>query len=119
MEVESWLRDRHAHLTHLHSHWTKKLAEDVEAKEAELQKLKEARENDRQAFLEAQKEGEEARVYIQKAEEQMRKVRDAKEQMALEIRAAIKVQSWWKMLMVRKCLGPYRKKKKAPVKGKK
>jgi kinesin family protein 6/9 len=36
----------------------------------------------------------------------------AKERQELEIRMAIKIQSWWRMTMVRKKLGPYRKKKK-------
>ena len=36
----------------------------------------------------------------------------AKERANLEIRTAIKIQSWWRMTMVRRKLGPYRKKKK-------
>jgi hypothetical protein len=36
----------------------------------------------------------------------------AKERANLEIRTAIKIQAWWRMTMVRRKLGPYRKKKK-------
>ena len=36
----------------------------------------------------------------------------AKERQNLEIRTAIKIQAWWRMTMVRRKLGPYRKKKK-------
>jgi hypothetical protein len=36
----------------------------------------------------------------------------AKERAKLEIRTAIKIQAWWRMTMVRRKLGPYRKKKK-------
>ena len=46
----------------------------------------------------------------------MRKAEEAKERNALEIRMAIKIQSWWKMLMVRRGLGQYKKKKKVPPK---
>lgn len=112
MEIESWLRDRHTFLTNLHAIWTKKLRDDVAAKESELQKLKDARDYDKQALTLATSRYAEAKIFIDKTKEQMKLVQHAKEQMALEIRAAIKIQSWWKMLMVRKCLGPYKKKKK-------
>lgn len=36
----------------------------------------------------------------------------ARERHNLEIRMAIKIQAWWRMIMVRRKLGPYRKKKK-------
>ena len=64
MEVESWLKDRNTYLTSLHHFWTKKLNEDVPAKESELQKLKDARNRDRKAFLDAKERIEVAEKFI-------------------------------------------------------
>ena len=36
----------------------------------------------------------------------------AKELKALKIKSAIKIQSWWRMIMVQRGLGHYKKKKK-------
>lgn len=33
------------------------------------------------------------------------------EELERKIRAAIRIQAWWRGVMVRKCLGPFRKKK--------
>ena len=66
MEVESWLKDRNTYLTSLHHFWTKKLNEDVPAKEAELQKLKDARNRDRKAYLDAKERIEVAEKFIGK-----------------------------------------------------
>jgi len=113
MEVESWLRDRHNFLTNLHEHWTKKLHDDVAAKEAELQKLTNERASDREAYLEARQSYQEANIFIDVAKEKMRRAEEIKEKQELERKSATKIQAWWRGLMVRKCLGPYKKKKKA------
>ena len=119
MEVESWLRDRHTFLTNLHAYWTKKLRDDVAAKEAELQKLKNERANDKEAYLKAKQKHQEAKEYIDVAMENIRRDEAIKERRALETKSAIKIQSWWRMIMVRRCLGPYKKKKKAAPKDEK
>ena len=103
----------------MHAQWTRKLRDDVAAKEAELQKLKNERESDRQAFLEAKEKYQEAKEYIDVAKEKIRKDEEIKERRALETKSAIKIQSWWRMIMVRRCLGPYKKKKKAAPKDEK
>ena len=66
MEVESWLKDRNTYLTNVHKYWTKKLNEDVPAKEAELQKLKDARNRDRKSYLDAKERIEAAKAFIGK-----------------------------------------------------
>jgi capsule polysaccharide export protein KpsE/RkpR len=119
MEIESWLRDRHTFLKHLHAHWTRKLRDDVAAKEAELQKLKRERESDRQAYEDAKKSYEEAKIFIDEATEKMRRIEAIKQRQELEKSSATRIQAWWKMIMVTKCLGPYKKKKKAQAKDEK
>lgn len=46
------------------------------------------------------------------------KIRRKHEQEAIELKAAVKLESWWRGVMVRKGLGPYKKGKKKK-KGKK
>ena len=66
MEIVSWLKDRHTYLTNLHNFWTKKLNEDVPAKEAELQKLKDSRNRDRKALQDARERIDVANAFISK-----------------------------------------------------
>ena len=47
------------------------------------------------------------------------KVRRKEEQEAIELKASIRLQSWWRGVMVRKGLGPFKKGKKKKGKGKK
>lgn len=47
------------------------------------------------------------------------KIRRKVEQEAIELKAGIKLQAWWRGVMVRKGLGPYKKGKKKKGKGKK
>lgn len=47
------------------------------------------------------------------------KIRRKAEQEALELKSTVKLQSWWRGMLVRKGLGPHGKKKKKGKKGKK
>ena len=62
---------------------------------------------------------EEAKEFIDVAKEKMRRAEEIKERQELERRSATKIQSWWRMIMVKRCLGPYKKKKKAVPKDEK
>lgn len=46
------------------------------------------------------------------------KVRRKQEQEAIELKACIRLESWWRGVMVRKGLGPFKKGKKKKGKGK-
>ena len=99
MEIESWLRDRHTFLTNLHAHWTRKLRDDVSAKETELQKLKNEREADRNAYENAKENYENAKAYIDVAKENVEareegwRYRDPKKMRRRERRD--EVGQWW------------------------
>lgn len=47
-----------------------------------------------------------------KTKEQLKKARYKKELLERQTKAAIKIQSWWRMIMVKRGLGQYKKKKK-------
>ena len=100
-------------MTNLHAHWKRKLRDDVAQKEAELQKLQDEQASDRRALRDAKEKYDYDKEYIEVTKEKMR---IAEERRILEEKrrvCAIKIQSWWRMIMVQRCLGPYRKKKKA------
>ena len=55
----------------------------------------------------------EAKQFIDKAMTKIQSVEKIKEKKVIQGYSATKIQSWWRMMMVSKCLGPYKKKKKA------
>ena len=67
---------------------------------------------DREAFLEARQSYDEAKEFIDIAKEKMRRAEEIKERQKLERKSATKIQSWWRMMMVQRGLGQYKKKKK-------
>ena len=64
-------------------------------------------------FLLFRKRYTEAKQFIDKAMEKIHCVEKIKEKKIIQGYSATKIQSWWRMIMVTKCLGPYKKKKKA------
>ena len=62
---------------------------------------------------------DEAKEFIDIAKEKMRRAEEIKERKELERKSATKIQSWWRMMMVRRGLGQYKKKKKAVPKDEK
>lgn len=63
----------------------------------------------------AEAQFEEAKAFVEAEYFSREQKRLAKAQFELEWRTAIRIQSWWRMTMVRKCLGPYKKKKLAKL----
>jgi hypothetical protein len=57
-----------------------------------------------------------ATTFVREELERRERLRKAKERMQLEIKTAIKIQAWWRMIMVRRNLGPFRKRRAKPVK---
>lgn len=107
------------HYKELLSFWQKKyndelteLKNQIEIISKQINEIGIKMKNHQEIYLDRQKFIDE---YLkQKAEEQ--KELEFKEK---RINSAIKIQAWWRGVMVRKHLGPYRKKKKGSKKGKK
>ncbi len=92
-------------------HWTEKLLTDVGAKDRTLTDLTAAREADAQKKAEKTARLAESEAFVATETEKRERERLKRERVELEVRTAIRIQSWWRMILVRKCLGPYRKKK--------
>ncbi|XP_040580412.1 dynein regulatory complex protein 9 isoform X2 [Lepeophtheirus salmonis] len=111
-EIEECLRGKLNTLTKLHKTWCLRLQVDVKVKDEELQKLKKARIQDQSTYKLALIRLKEITEFVENDKKNLERSRLEKEQYNMEIRAIIRIQSWWRMSMVRKGLGPYKKRKK-------
>ncbi|EDO39999.1 predicted protein [Nematostella vectensis] len=119
-EIEAYLKQHHQILEEKVEYWMEKYDRDVEQKQHELDVLKASKANDLARLQElTQKYTEYEKVVIEDRVEKEKARRQA-EQEAEELKAIIRLQSWWRGVMVRRQLGPYsKKKKKKGKKGKK
>lgn len=121
VEIENFLRQHQQELEEKLEYWMEKYDKDTEEKQAELNALKTARVNDLSLLQDLAKQYEEYEKVIIEDRLEKEKARQKKKQEQMELSSAIKIQAWWKGIMVRKGLGPYRKSKskKGKEKGKK
>ncbi|XP_077343819.1 dynein regulatory complex protein 9 [Lithobates pipiens] len=121
VEIENFLRQHQQELEEKLEYWMEKYDKDTEEKQAELNALKTARVNDLSLLQDLAKQYEEYEKVIIEDRLEKEKAQQQKKQEKMELSSAIKIQAWWKGIMVRKGLGPYRKSKskKGKEKGKK
>lgn len=119
-EIESFLRTHTERLQKMVEHWMEKYEADVDQKQKELDILKASKAKDLERLQELTRLYAEYEQVVVEDRVEKEKARRKAEQEAMELRAAIKVQAWWRGIMVRKGLGAYsKKKKKKGKKGKK
>lgn len=100
--------------------WAGKYDQDMEKKERELNLLKTAKAKDVERLQDLTRLYKEYEQVVVEDRIEKEKARRKAEQEALELKATVKIQAWWRGIMVRKGLGPYgKKKKKKGKKGKK
>jgi len=116
-EIESFLRTHTESLQKKVEEWMEKYDKDVEAKQKQLDVLKASKAKDLERLKELTKLYSEYEQVVVEDRIEKEKARRKAELEAEELKAAVRVQSWWRGVMVRKQLGPYNKKKKK--KGKK
>jgi kinesin family protein 6/9 len=118
-EVESFLRTHIEKRQELLEFWINKYEVDVEQKQKDLDLLKAAKAKDLERLQELTRLYAEYEQVVIEDRIEKEKARRRLEQEARELAACIKCQAWWRGVMVRRCLGPYKKKKKkAGKKGK-
>lgn len=111
MEIESWLNERRSHLKELLQFWIEKSKVDITAKEAQLQELIANREADLKRKEEAEQRLKDARHYVEAELARREEIRIEQEQQEVQIRTTVRIQAWWRMIMVRKGFGQFKKKK--------
>ncbi|XP_063298928.1 dynein regulatory complex protein 9 [Pelobates fuscus] len=118
LDIENFQRQHLQELEAKLEHWMEKCDKDAERKEDEIQSMKKARDKDLallQTLAERYKEYE--RVITEDRLEK-EKARQEKRQAQLELDSTIKIQAWWRGMMVRKGLGAFKKAKSKKGKGK-
>ncbi|ESO06825.1 hypothetical protein HELRODRAFT_143065, partial [Helobdella robusta] len=109
--MESFLKKEIESYQELLNWWTSKYEIDVEKKTAELKELKERREKDLEWQETLKKRIVEYEQVIED-DRRMKAIKQAEEDfMKLQNKKAIQIQAWWRGLRVRRCLGPFKKKK--------
>jgi len=117
-EIETFLRAHHYLLEEKVEYWMDKYDTDVEHKQNELDTLKSTKASDLARLQELTQKYHEYSKVVEEDRQEKERLRKEAEREKEENLACTKIQSWWKGIMVRKQLGPYRPKKKGK-KGKK
>ncbi|NXK17628.1 DRC9 protein, partial [Arenaria interpres] len=112
MEIDNFLRRLHKKVEEKLEHWVDKFENDTDAKEEELDALKALKANNLEMLRQIATECQmfEETIIRDRAEREAEKHR--REQDALELKSILKLQAWWKGIMVRRNLGPYQNLKK-------
>ncbi|XP_063162773.1 dynein regulatory complex protein 9 [Candoia aspera] len=112
LDIEMFLKQQQTGIEEKLEYWMDRYEKDTEAKQQALNSLKSSRAADQAALQELAKQClacEQAIIEDRKEKENTRK---KVEQDALEMKSLLKLQAWWRGMMVRKFLGPYRNLKK-------
>lgn len=119
-EIEAYLRTHQTELEQKVEVWMAKYDEDVEKKQHELDVLKASKAKDLERLQDLTKLYAEYEQVVVEDRIEKEKTRRKAELELEELRGAIKLQAWFRGVMVRRGLGPYsKKKKKKGKKGKK
>jgi len=110
-EMESFLRDQHLEFSVKLTEWTQKYQEDTQRKREELENVIAKRADGLEKLKSQTKLCDETEKFVAKVKAEKERLRKAKELELKKERSAIKIQSWWRGLMVRCCLGQFRKNK--------
>ncbi|MEE6509641.1 hypothetical protein FKM82_027100 [Ascaphus truei] len=110
VEIENFLRQHQQELEEKLEYWMEKYDKDTEAKQAELTALKTSRANDLTLLQELAKQYKDFEKVIIEDRMEKEKTLLQKKQEKMELMSAIKLQAWWRGMMVRK--GPKKTKSK-------
>ena len=91
--------------------WRAKYETDTKLRREELAQLKMARDNDLARLAELRQTYVDVKKFVAEDRAEKERIRAERELEERQARCALRVQSWWRGVMVRRCLGPYRKRK--------
>jgi len=116
-EVVAFLEENYMHLDEKLGHWTNKNEADTDSKQMELDALKANRARDLDTLTKKTEEYTEYQKVCQSDRKRRDRQRKQAQQAVRDMAAAVKIQAWWRGMLVRHKLGPFAGKKKG--KGKK
>ncbi|XP_070498778.1 dynein regulatory complex protein 9-like [Chironomus tepperi] len=119
-EIESYLENQTAYYEDLTRQWVEKYEKEVKQLDEQINETKDLMISLRIKYDDMVEQFNMREEEIQDYLEEKKMKQDAAEKAEREYQAIVKIQSWWKGIMVRRGLGPYRRKKvKGAKKGKK
>ena len=110
-EVESFLRDQHLEFSTKLTEWTQKFEEDTQSKKEELEAVIERRAEMLEQLKTQSQVCNDTEKFVIRVKAEKERLRQAKELELKREKSAVKIQAWWRGLMVRCCLGQFRKNK--------
>lgn len=117
-EVEIFTQSEIERLQNLTHEWEERYAreclqldEEIKSAKSRIEKTQDRIQALREVFIRRN-------IEIQSYLQQKAQLEEARRLEKLKWDSAVRIQAWWRGTMYRNCLGPYRKKKKAPKKGK-
>ncbi|NXJ69453.1 DRC9 protein, partial [Rostratula benghalensis] len=112
MEIDNFLRRLHKKVEEKLENWVDKFENDTDAKEEELDALKALKANNLEKLRQLATECQmfEETIIRDRAEREAEKRQQERD--ALELKSILKLQAWWRGIMVRRNLGPYQNLKK-------
>ncbi|NXT67207.1 DRC9 protein, partial [Chaetops frenatus] len=111
-ETENFLTHQYQKVKEKLEYWMEKYKKDTTAKDEELDDLRALKAENLETMQRFAKEclAFQATIIIDRTDKEAK--RKQREQEALELKSAVKVQAWWKGTMVRRFLGPYQELEK-------
>ena len=110
-EVESFLRDQHLGFSAKLSEWTQRYEEDTRRKRQELEEVVTKRVEGLDKLKFQTQLCAETEKFVARVKAEKERARAARELEARRERSAVRLQAWWRGIMVRCCLGQFRKNK--------
>ncbi|NWS96820.1 DRC9 protein, partial [Mionectes macconnelli] len=106
-ETENFLRQQYQKVEEKLEYWMEKYENDTNAKEVELDDLRALKAENLETMQKFAKECLMFEETIITDRTEKKNTIKQREQEALELKSALKLQAWWKGMMVRRFLGPY------------
>eukprot|EP00730_Choanoeca_flexa_P000379 TRINITY_DN10176_c0_g1_i1.p1 TRINITY_DN10176_c0_g1~~TRINITY_DN10176_c0_g1_i1.p1 ORF type:complete len:386 (+),score=132.43 TRINITY_DN10176_c0_g1_i1:901-2058(+) len=117
-EIQEFLKQSYDNLSDQLDKWSLKYEDDTEAKRVALDELKANQARDLRKLQELTEQYNEYDTIVKQDAKRKEKMKEAAERAVKELAAAIRLQAWWRGMLVRHKLGPFKVKKSAK-KGKK
>uniref|UniRef100_A0A8D0H7B0 Dynein regulatory complex protein 9 n=1 Tax=Sphenodon punctatus TaxID=8508 RepID=A0A8D0H7B0_SPHPU len=112
MEIENFLKQQQMKLEEKLEYWMDKYEKDTESKQQQLNSLKASKAADLATLQELAKQCRLFEQVIIEDRVEKEAARRKVEQDVLEMESVLKLQAWWRGMMVRRFLGPYKILKK-------
>eukprot|EP00045_Choanoeca_perplexa_P022833 m.11009 g.11009 ORF g.11009 m.11009 type:complete len:387 (-) comp9739_c0_seq1:67-1227(-) len=118
-EIQEFLKQSYDDLGTKLGEWSAKYEEDTEAKRVALEELRTNQAKDLRRLQDLTEQYNEYDKIVKQDAKRKKKMKEAAERAVKELAASIRIQAWWRGMLVRHKMGPFKAKKSAKKGGKK